>query len=98
VVSEPASPADEPPRPPLLQFPTDYPIKVVGRTSDGLRARLDAIFVAHVPDLDPACTTERFSGNGNFQSISYTFRAVSAAQVTALVTDLKACPDVLIVI
>jgi hypothetical protein len=83
---------------PLLQFPTDYPIKVVGRASDSLRARIDTIFAAHVPDLDPSATTERFSGNGNFQSISYTIRAVSAAQVTALATDLKACPDVLIVI
>jgi putative lipoic acid-binding regulatory protein len=76
--------------PPLLQFPTDYPIKVVGRTSDTLRARIDAIFYTHVPDLEP--------GNGNFQSISYVIRAVSAAQVTALAIDLKACPDVLIVI
>ena len=82
----------------LLQFPTDYPIKVVGRTSDTLRARIDAIFRAHVPDFDPALTTERLSGNGNFQSISYTIRAVSAAQVTALATDLKAAPDVMIVI
>jgi uncharacterized protein len=82
----------------LLQFPTDYPIKVVGRTSQSLRARIDAIFSAHVPDFDPARTTERLSGNGNFQAISYTIRAVSAAQVTALATDLKACPDVLIVI
>jgi uncharacterized protein len=98
VVSEPAPPAGEPSPPPLLQFPTDYPIKVVGRTTDSLRARIDAIFAAHVADLDRACTTERFSGNGNFQSISYTIRAVSAAQVTALVTDLKACPDVLMVI
>ena len=82
----------------LLQFPTDYPIKVVGRTSDTLRARIDAIFSAHVPDLDLSRTTERLSGNGNFQSLSYTFRAVSAAQVTALAIDLKACPDVMIVI
>jgi putative lipoic acid-binding regulatory protein len=82
----------------LLQFPTDYPIKVVGRTSDTLRARIDAIFHAHVPDFDPTLTTERLSGNGNFQSISYTIRAVSAAQVTALATDLKAAPDVMIVI
>jgi uncharacterized protein len=82
----------------LLQFPTDYPIKVVGRTSDGLRAQIDAIFSAHVPDFDPSLTTERLSGNGNFQAISYTIRAVSAAQVTALATDLKACPEVLIVI
>ena len=82
----------------LLQFPTDYPIKVVGRTSDTLRARIDAIFSAHVPDLDPARTSERLSGNGNFQSISYVIRAVSAAQVTALAIDLKTCPEVLIVI
>ncbi len=81
-----------------LEFPTDYPIKVVGRSSDTLRARIDAIFSAHVPDLDPARVSERFSGNGNFQSISYTIRAVSAAQVQALATDLKGCPDVLIVI
>ena len=84
--------------PALLQFPTDYPIKVVGRTSDTLRARIDAIFSAHVPDLDPARIAERLSGNGNFQSISYTIRAVSAAQVEALAIDLKACPDVLIVL
>ena len=82
----------------LLQFPTDYPIKVVGRTSDTLRDRIDAIFRTHVPDFDPSLTTERLSGNGNFQSISYTIRAVSAAQVTALATDLKAAPDVMIVI
>ncbi len=97
-MSEPEAPPDEAPPPPLLQFPTDYPIKVVGRTSDTLRARIDAIFSAHVPDLDGARTTERLSANGNFQSLSYTIRAVSAAQVTALAIDLKACPDVLIVI
>jgi putative lipoic acid-binding regulatory protein len=82
----------------LLQFPTDYPIKVVGRTSDTLRARIDAIFSAHAPDVDLSGTTERLSGNGNFQSLSYRIRAVSAAQVTGLVTELKACPDVMIVI
>ncbi len=83
---------------PLLQFPTDYPIKVVGRTSETLRARIDAIFSAHVPDLDHSLTTERLSGNGNFQSLSYTIRAVSAEQVTALATELKACSEVMIVI
>ncbi len=98
MVREPTPPADAPPPPPLLRFPTEYPIKVVGRTSDGLRARIDAIFLGHVPNLDSSGTTERLSGNGNFQSISYNFQAVSAAQVTALVTALKACPDVLIVI
>jgi putative lipoic acid-binding regulatory protein len=98
MVSEPAPPAEEPSPPPLLQFPTDYPIKVIGRSSDGLRARIDAIFAAHVPDLDADRITQRLSANGSYESISYTIRAVSAAQVTALAIDLKACPDVLIVI
>jgi len=98
MVSTPETPSDGTPQPPLLQFPTDYPIKVVGRTSPTLRAQIDAIFSSHVPDLDPSRTTERLSANGNFQSISYTIRAVSAAQVTALATDLKACPEILIVI
>lgn len=97
-MSAPEDPGGEAPAAPLLKFPTDYPIKVVGRTSSTLRAQIDAIFQAHVPNLDNSLTTERLSGNGNFQSISYTFTAISAAQVTALATDLKACPDVLIVI
>ena len=84
--------------PPLLQFPTDYPIKVVGRATDTLRSRIDTIMVGHVPDLDAGLTTERLSANGNFLAISYTVVAISAAQVEALVIDLKAAPDVLIVI
>lgn len=97
-MSGPAAPGTGASQPALLQFPTDYPIKVVGRASDSLRARIDAVFSAHVPDLDPSRISERLSGNGNFQSITYTIRAVSAAQVTALAIDLKSCPDVLIVI
>ena len=84
--------------PPLLQFPTDYPIKVVGRATDTLRSRIDTIVAGHVPDLDASLTTERRSANGNFLAISYAVVAVSAAQVEALIIDLKAAPDVLIVI
>ena len=97
-MSDPQSPGDPAGTLPLLQFPTDYPIKVVGRTSDTLRMRIDAIVSVHVPDLDASLTTERLSANGNFLSITYSVVAVSAAQIEALVTDLKAAPDVLMVI
>ena len=36
----------------LLKFPVAYPIKVVGRRSDNLRANIDAIVREHVPDLE----------------------------------------------
>jgi uncharacterized protein len=83
---------------PLLQFPTDYPIKVVGRAGGPLRAAADAILAKHVPDLDASRTSERLSANGNFLSISYTIRAVSAEQVTSLATELARCEAVLLVI
>lgn len=82
----------------LLKFPTDYPIKVIGRVSEELRPRADEIVSRHAPDFDLATATERRSANGNFVSISYTIRAHSRQQVTALATELSACDAVLLVI
>jgi putative lipoic acid-binding regulatory protein len=81
-----------------LQFPTDYPIKVVGRPSDEFRARVHAIMIRHAPNLDPDRVSERLSENGNFLSISYTIRAESREQVVALATDLKALEGVLMIL
>lgn len=85
-------------RTPLLEFPTDYPIKVLGRASETLRHEADAIITKHAPDLDASRTSERLSANGNFLSISYTIRAVSAAQVEALAAELSSCDSVLLVL
>jgi hypothetical protein len=84
--------------PPLLEFPTDYPIKVIGRPSDEFRARVHAIVVRHVPLIEPERVSERLSENGNFLSISYRIRAESREQIEALATDLKSCEGVLTLI
>jgi len=84
--------------PPLLKFPTAYPIKVVGRASDTLRREVDAIIARHAPDFALAQASERPSANGNFVSISYNIRAVSAEQITALASELAACAGVLLVL
>ena len=84
--------------PPLLEFPTEYPIKVIGRPSDEFRARVHAIVLRHAPLTGPERVTERLSENGNFLSISYLIRAESREQVEALATDLKSCEGVLTLI
>lgn len=84
-------------RTPLLTFPTDYPIKVVGRAAGNLRAEADTIVAKHAPDFDATLTRERLSANGNFLSLSYTIRAQSAEQVTALAAELTACESILLV-
>jgi putative lipoic acid-binding regulatory protein len=83
---------------PLLNFPTDYPIKVIGRPSPEFRARIHAIVLRHVPAIEASHVTEHLSKNGNYLSISYAIRAESREQVTALAADLTACAEVLLVI
>jgi uncharacterized protein len=82
----------------LLKFPTDYPIKVVGRPSAEFRARIHAIVIRHVPNVETDRITERLSENGNFLSISYNIVAESREQVIALAKDLTAAEGVLMVI
>jgi putative lipoic acid-binding regulatory protein len=82
----------------LLRYPTDYPIKVVGRPSDEFRARVHAVMLRHAPNLDPDRVSERLSENANFLSISYMIVAESSEQVIALVNDLKATEGVLTII
>ena len=82
----------------LLKFPVSYPIKVVGRRSDGLRATIDAIVREHVPDLTDDQITERASTQQHFIAITYTINAQSKEQVIALANALKANKDVIMLI
>jgi putative lipoic acid-binding regulatory protein len=82
----------------LLKFPTSYPIKVVGRRSETLRANIDAIVREHVPDLDASQITERESNQQHFVSITYTIIAQSREQVVALANALQASKDVIMLI
>jgi putative lipoic acid-binding regulatory protein len=82
----------------LLKFPTDYPIKILGKPSPEFRTRVHAIMLRHAPDLDADRISERLSGAGNFVAISYVIRAESREQVVALAQELTACSEVLLVI
>lgn len=82
----------------LLKFPVAYPIKVVGRRSENMRANIDAIVRAHVPDLAPDQIKERESTQQHFLSITYTINAQSKEQIVALAHALQACKDVIMLI
>jgi hypothetical protein len=81
-----------------LEFPSDYPLKVLGRPSPEWRARVHALVLRHAPDTEAERVSERLSANGNFLAVSYLLRARSREQVEALVADLKACEGVLMLL
>ena len=82
----------------LLQFPCDFPIKVMGRRQDGFAQAVLEVVLRHAPDFDAAAMEMRPSARGNYISFTCTIRAVSRAQLDALYGELSAHPLVKVVL
>lgn len=88
----------EPPPQSLLEFPTDFPIKIMGKAADGFaQAVLDVVLV-HAPDFDAAGMEMRASSGGNYLALTCTIRATSREQLDALYRELTAHPMVKVVL
>lgn len=81
-----------------LEFPCDYPIKVMVRAEPGVRSHIDAIVERHAGPLDLSAVTERPSAQHRFMGLTYTIRAQSPAQIAELFEALKLCPQVMLVL
>ncbi len=85
-----------PPRsPPIQEFPSDFPIKVVGRHDRDLRTVTQAIIQRHAGPLQESNVHSRSSTDGNFLAVTYVVRASSRAQLDAIYRELSACKSVL---
>lgn len=82
----------------LLQFPCDFPIKVMGQRQDGFAQAVLEVVLRHAPDFDAAAMEMRPSAKGNYMSLTCTIRAVSRAQLDALYGELSAHPLVKVVL
>lgn len=81
-----------------LEFPCQFPIKVMGRQAADFDARVVAIVGRHVDNIDTVAVKTRPSSNGNYVSVTITIEAHSRDQLDAIYLDLTACPDFLMVL
>jgi uncharacterized protein len=79
----------------LVEFPSDFPIKVMGRHDSNLRALTQAIIERHAGPLVEASVRTRTSGDGNFVALTYLVRAASREQLDDIYRELTACKSVL---
>jgi uncharacterized protein len=79
---------DDPKESPLT-FPTEFPIKVMGRREDGFAQVISEIVMRHAPDFDPATMEMRSSKQGRYLSLTVTIQAQSRAQLDALYSELS---------
>ena len=76
--------SEQPERPTLIEFPTDFPLKIMGVRHDDFAQCIVALVLEHAPDFDPATVELRTSAKGNVLSLTCTVRAVSQEQLDNL--------------
>ena len=81
-----------------LKFPTEFPIKIMGKTQDGFAQAVVEIVLRHAPDFDPNSMEMRASRQANYLSLTCTIVAKSRAQLDALYRELVAHPMVKMVL
>ena len=82
----------------LLQFPCDFPIKVMGKNVPEFSQVICALICDHARDFDPAKLEIRASSKANYIGLTATIRAVSRAQLDGLYLALTSHPLVKIVL
>ncbi len=72
-----------------LEFPCDYPLKLIGRHTPEFREAVRAI-VTRQPPQASATDAERISRDGNFLSMTCHVHVASRAELDALYRELHA--------
>ena len=81
-----------------IEFPCEYPIKVLGNNTSGFIEAVLAMCKRHAPELDESAATVKHSSEGRFVSVTVTIMATGEPQLKALYEDLKLNGDVKMVI
>jgi len=81
-----------------LTFPTDFPVKILGKRVDHFAQEIVRVVRAHAPDFDAATLEVRSSSAGNYLSVTATIRATSREQLDALYRELTSHPLVKVVL
>ncbi len=87
-----------PPPETLLEFPCDFPLKIMGARHDDYAQSVLEVVLRHFPEFDAASMEMRPSTKGNYLSLTCTVRATSKAQLDAIYMELTAHPLVKVVL
>lgn len=87
-----------PPEESLIEYPCDFPIKVMGKAHPEFAQILTEVVKEHDPEFDAVTVEMRASKGGNYLSLTFTVRATSREQLDALYRSLHGHPMVSVVL
>lgn len=82
----------------LLEFPCDFPLKIMGETHEEFQRVVVDIVTKHAPDFDSTTLEVRASSGGKYVSLTCTVIATSKPQLDALYMELTGHPLVKVVL
>ncbi|ARP84064.1 DUF493 domain-containing protein [Bordetella genomosp. 8] len=87
-----------PPEESLIEYPSDFPIKVMGKLHPDFAQTLTEVVLQFDPGFDPATVEMRPSKAGNYIGLTFIVRATSREQLDALYRALHGHPMVSVVL
>ncbi len=79
----------------LLEFPCEFPIKLMGKHTDEFALIVSTLVEKHTGALDDSAIESSLSKNDRFISITITITAQSKQQLDSIYQDATNHPDVL---
>lgn len=73
----------------LLEFPCEFPIKIMGLTRDDFAQTILEIVIRHALDFNGATMEMRSSSGAKYLSLTCTINATSKTQLDALYRELS---------
>lgn len=90
--------ADIPPEQSLIEYPSAFPIKVMGAHVEGFAEAVVAVAVQFDPGFDASTVETRPSKGGNYLGVTITVTATSREQLDELYRTLTTHPMVKVVL
>lgn len=81
----------------IMEFPCEFPIKIIGHTSPEFEIEVLSIIRKHVSELKETAVQSRPSKNGKYQAVTVTIVATSREQLDTIYRELTASPLVMLV-
>ena len=82
----------------LIEYPSDFPIKIMGAMHDEFAQTMMELVLQHDPEFDEAKMDMRPSSKGTYLAITVTVRATSREQLDNLYRALSSHPMVKVVL
>lgn len=82
----------------LIEYPCDFPIKIMGKTTPGFAQTIVELVRRHAPDFEANSVEMRTSKQSRYLSVTCTVRATSREQLDTLYKALCDHPLVVMVL